>query len=196
MPDFNSFAYKQRLLEIREAVDEIELPRTTCNDLLRGILYGLMKYAVKYRDGIGSNPDTFVEIYGDLMMYGLASFVVRNYAGKNADRVAVVDQVASYLDSEWQTKKEEAKNLSRHYGEIAEYLEEAQPEFEFFFVIPALLPTGLVTAIKRTTIPIQDIVFCVMLFGAASGLTLGVLNDLVTHAGRVQLIFKEIQHQL
>lgn len=171
--------------EMLKAWAELEnkLPITTANDILRGVLLGLARIMIRSLEEPES--EDINNLYGTMIFYGLASFTVRNHGGRYVEIVDILDQVCRRLDPQWDTKKEEAKSITRRFAEIADFLEE-QEQMEFFYAVSIAYATGMTSAFYQTSMSPDIVLPLFAIIGAASGLSLGVLHDLTVHAGRIQ----------
>lgn len=178
-----SISYQQSVQEAILAFDSLELPPSTFNDILRGVLVKLSQLS-KELVSKGEAAD-FNDIYWDLVFHGLANFTLRNNGGKYADNLSAMNQVMEKMDPEWSQRKEELKNIGKGIIVIADYIEDSEEIYEYLFSLSAALGAGLVPAFISTTIDKNIIMFILVTGAIASGIVLGILCDIVRHLQRI-----------
>jgi hypothetical protein len=185
--------YKDKL-QIQELIsnfDDVNLPETTCSDLLRGGLSYLSSFtAYTSNEAVNDEPILLSDLYNNLIVYCLASFVVRNYAGKYVNEIALLDAVMKEIDPQWNDKKEKVKNIGKVIIEIADDIADDDRELKFLFGTSSMLGLGFIPALKHIKLDKKQVIFVLMAFGAAVGVSLFLLCDVFKFAGNINKLLE------
>lgn len=173
-----------------DVIDDVNLPESACEDMTRGALVFLSNINKFFQEKINKGENILVsEIYNYLIIYALASFVLRNYGGQYQDDIKLLDQVMQQIDSNWSKRKEETQIVTKAIIEAAEDIcDDNNLELEYFFGISAMLAFSFITAFKNLQLPVKSVCFCLTAFGAAVGIALFLLVDLFKHISNLNQV--------
>lgn len=164
--------------EAIEALGKLDLPENLDLDILKGqLLYLAGEVTASQTRDSDYEPR---EIYNYLILYGMASAVIRNSGGKYLKYFSLLNDVFSVLEPSWPDIKEKVKNIPANIHDAAEVIiEESRTKLTYYYVTSAIMPIGFAASIAmHVNIPMDEIVYIITVVGAVCGCAIFLFNEI------------------